>query len=83
MPGTGTVDWDGIFRALSEAGYRGLVGMESFAEVCGATAAATCTWHPLAPSSDVLLQAGLRYLKAMEAKYYGKEVGSRARQHAT
>jgi D-psicose/D-tagatose/L-ribulose 3-epimerase len=70
-PGTGTVDWDGIFRALAESGYRGTVGMESFCETSDAMRAATCVWRKLAPSSDELLRNGLEFLKAVEAKYYG------------
>ena len=29
-PGTGVVDWDGIYKALGEAKYDGIVGLESF-----------------------------------------------------
>ncbi|NIQ99310.1 MAG: sugar phosphate isomerase/epimerase, partial [Gemmatimonadales bacterium] len=47
-PGTGLVDWDGIYRALSEAGYTGAVGLESFVEVSPAMAGATCIWRRLA-----------------------------------
>lgn len=69
-PGTGTVDWDGIYRALGEANYSGVVGLESFAEVSEAMRAATCIWRTLAPSSDYLLTEGLKFLKSLEAKYY-------------
>jgi len=30
IPGTGHVDWDGVFRALSEMGYKGWLVIESF-----------------------------------------------------
>ncbi len=70
-PGTGTVDWDSIYRALADAGYTGLVGLESFESVSPAMAAATCMWRSVAESSDQLLSDGLRYLKGLEAKYYG------------
>ena len=69
-PGTGTVDWDGIYRALGESGYHGIVGLESFESVSPAMAAATCMWRSLAESSDQLLGDGLKYLKSLEAKYY-------------
>lgn len=68
-PGTGTVDWDGIYRALAESGYHGVVGLESFVESSDAMRAATCIWRPLAPSSDALLSDGLRFLKAKEAEH--------------
>lgn len=61
VPGTATVDWDGIFRALGEEGYHGLVGLESLAEVPDAMRAATCIWRRLAPSSDSLLRDGLQF----------------------
>ena len=69
-PGTGTVNWDEIYRALGEAKYSGLVGLESFSEVSDAMRAATCIWRQLAPSSDVLLTEGLKYLKGLEKEYY-------------
>lgn len=69
-PGTGTVDWDGIYRALGESNYTGIVGLESFESVSPAMAAATCMWRSLAESSDQLLGDGLKYLKDLEAKYY-------------
>ena len=69
-PGSGTVDWDAIYRALADAGYRGLVGLESFESVSPAMAAATCMWRQLEPSSDELLTKGLLYLKQLEKKYF-------------
>ena len=74
-PGTGTVDWEAIFRALADGGYGGVVGLESFSQVSDAMRAATCIWRPLAPSSDHLLAHGLAYLKEREAEAYG--VGDR------
>ncbi|MGA1999275.1 MAG: TIM barrel protein [Terriglobales bacterium] len=70
IPGRGRVDWDGIFRALGEARYEGLVGMESFPEISEAMTPATCTWRDVAPSSDILVTEGLRFLKRTAAKYY-------------
>ena len=70
IPGRGTVDWDSIYRALGEANYTGVVGLESFTEVSEAMRAATCIWRKLAPSSDVLLTEGLQYLRGLEQKWY-------------
>jgi len=70
-PGTGRVDWEAIYRALASVDYSGLVGMESFCEVSGAMAAATCMWRKMANSSDELLTKGLSFLKGLEAKHYG------------
>jgi D-psicose/D-tagatose/L-ribulose 3-epimerase len=68
IPGRGTVDWEAIMGALTDAGYDGYVGLESFAEVSDAMRAATCTWRDLAPSSDALVQEGLAYLKELERR---------------
>lgn len=73
-PGTGTVDWAAIYRALAEGGYSGVVGLESFSQVSDAMRAATCIWRPLAPSSDHLLTHGLAYLKNLEQEAYAKAV---------
>ena len=70
-PGTGRVDWEAIYRALASVNYSGLVGMESFCEVSGAMAAATCIWRKMANSSDELLAQGLSFLKGLEGKHYG------------
>lgn len=69
-PGTGVVDWEGIYRALAEAGYKGSVGLEPFVEVSPAMAGATCIWRRLAESSDQLLSDGLAYLRTIEKKHY-------------
>jgi len=71
IPGTGTVDWEGIYRALAESNYRGVVGLESFIESSDSMRAATCVWRDVALSSDVLVTEGLNYLEGMEKKYYG------------
>jgi D-psicose/D-tagatose/L-ribulose 3-epimerase len=66
IPGRGTVDWEAIMGALSDAGYDGHVGLESFAEVADAMRGATCIWRDLAPSSDELVREGLAYLRGLE-----------------
>lgn len=68
VPGTGTVDWEGIYRALKEGNYCGTVGLESFTEVSEAMRAATCIWRKLAPSSDYLLTEGLKFLHGLEER---------------
>lgn len=69
-PGTGTVDWRQIYQALADAGYAGVVGLESFSQVSDAMRAATCVWRPLAPSSDYLLENGLAYLRNLEQELF-------------
>ncbi len=69
-PGTGTVNWREIMRALAEGGYKGVVGLESFSQVSDAMRAATCIWRELAPSSDHLLVHGLDFLRTLEQEAY-------------
>lgn len=72
-PGTGTVNWEQIYRALADGGYSGVVGLESFSQVSDAMRAATCIWRPLAPSSDHLLSHGLAYLRDLERTTFGPD----------
>lgn len=71
-PGTGTVDWEAVFRGLHDGGYAGLVGLESFIEVADSMRAATCVWRKMAPSSDELLTKGLAFLKGVEKRVYAR-----------
>jgi D-psicose/D-tagatose/L-ribulose 3-epimerase len=76
IPGRGTVDWEGIYRALAESNYTGIVGLESFESPSKAMRAATCIWRQLAPSSDVLVSEGLAFLKELERRHYGRVAGA-------
>jgi len=64
-PGSGHVDWKGVFASLKSLRYRGYVCIESFGSNIKEIAAAAAIWRDLAPSSDVLAQRGLRFLKKM------------------
>lgn len=67
IPGTGHVDWDGVFQALKENGYHGRVGMEGFSDITDNMS--TWVWRKLAPSGDVFLREGVKFLRSMIAKY--------------
>lgn len=67
IPGTGTVDWDGIFKALKELDYQGYAGLENFVGL--AESMNTWVWRQLAPSGDVLLKEGVKFIRSMQAKY--------------
>jgi D-psicose/D-tagatose/L-ribulose 3-epimerase len=69
IPGTGLVDWDGIFRALGELDYTGNAALESFVEVSDNMREATCVWRDLAPSGDLLVAQGASMIRGMAAKY--------------
>ncbi len=67
IPGTGLVDWDGIFKALSEMNYQGYAALESFVDCTDNMN--TWVWRPLAESGDVLLKQGLEFIRGMQKKY--------------
>jgi len=64
IPGTGLVDWDGLFGALGALHYEGYAAMESFVDVSDDMRPATPVWRDLAPSGDDLVLAGARFLRA-------------------
>jgi D-psicose/D-tagatose/L-ribulose 3-epimerase len=63
IPGTGHVDWDGVFKALSEIGYNRWLSIEQ---------TPTAKWRQLATvsSPDILASEGLKFLKRMAQKYF-------------
>lgn len=64
LVGTGTVNWDEVFRGLADARYRGPLVLESFAAINPDLAAATCLWRPPNQTSEVLAREGLAFLRA-------------------
>ncbi len=69
VPGTGLVDWDGIFRALGELKYTGNAALESFVEVSDNMREATCVWRDLAPSGDVLVRQGASLIRDLAVRH--------------
>lgn len=67
IPGTGHVDWDGIFRALAEIDYRGNAALESFVDCTDNMN--TWVWRQLAPDGDILVREGVRFIRGMAAKH--------------
>ena len=70
VPGTGLVDWDGIFKALAEQKYDGFAALESFVDVAPGMASATCVWRDLAPSGNVLVKEGVKFIKEKIKKHF-------------
>ncbi|MFQ6098336.1 MAG: sugar phosphate isomerase/epimerase family protein, partial [Armatimonadota bacterium] len=68
-PGTGHLDWDGIFQALAEVGYDQYLVIESFVLGNEAIAKAAAIWRDIAPSGDDLARDGLAFLREMMRKY--------------
>lgn len=67
IPGTGQVDWDGIFRALAEIGYTGNAALESFVDVTDNMN--TWVWRQLAPDGDTLLKQGAEFIRKKQREY--------------
>jgi D-psicose/D-tagatose/L-ribulose 3-epimerase len=62
-PGSGHVEWAGVFTSLKAAKYNGWAVIESFGSHLPEISAAACIWRDLAASSDELAEQGLRFLR--------------------
>jgi D-psicose/D-tagatose/L-ribulose 3-epimerase len=67
IPGTGLVDWDDIFKALSEIEYKGYAALESFVDTTDNIS--TWVWRKLAPSGDLLLEQGSEFIRNKMEEY--------------
>ncbi|MGD2143371.1 MAG: sugar phosphate isomerase/epimerase family protein [Anaerolineae bacterium] len=67
--GTGTVNWDEVFRGLSDANYRGAMVVKSFPAVNPDLAAAIKLWRPPTQSSEFLAKEGLSFLREHAQKH--------------
>jgi D-psicose/D-tagatose/L-ribulose 3-epimerase len=64
-PGTGSLDWPGLARALAAIGYDGPIVLEPLPHHVEWLAVAGRIWHPPAASPDDLATDGLRFLQAL------------------
>ncbi len=64
VPGTGQVDWTGVFEALVDVGYDGNVVIESFTPEVKSIARAVCIWREIAPDQDTIARDGLSFIKS-------------------
>jgi D-psicose/D-tagatose/L-ribulose 3-epimerase len=67
IPGTGLVDWDGIFRALAEMRYEGYAALESFVDCTDNMN--TWVWRQLAPDGDTLIRQGAAFFRSLQEKH--------------
>lgn len=67
IPGTGLVDWDGIFRALGEMNYTGYAALESFVDCTDNMN--TWVWRQLAPDGDTLVREGVAFIRELQARH--------------
>lgn len=63
-PGTGHVDWKGVFSALRELRYEGWLTIESFGFALGDLSSAASIWRDLADTPDEIAWEGISFLKA-------------------
>jgi D-psicose/D-tagatose/L-ribulose 3-epimerase len=63
IPGTGHVDWPGVFQALRDINYDGWLTIESFGFALGELSAAASIWRDIAPSPESIAFEGVKFLK--------------------
>ena len=67
--GTGTVNWDEVFRGLRDAKYTGPLTLESFTSINPDIIAATKLWRAPKYTPEVFARKGLEFLKKNAADY--------------
>lgn len=65
IPGSGQVDWTGVFAALRDIKYDGWLTIESFVPAIKELAAACAIWRSFAKDGDELAREGLKFIKKM------------------
>jgi D-psicose/D-tagatose/L-ribulose 3-epimerase len=63
IPGTGHVDWQGVFQALSRLNYDAWLTIESFGFAMKDLSAAASIWRDLAPTPDDIAWQGVEFLR--------------------
>jgi D-psicose/D-tagatose/L-ribulose 3-epimerase len=70
VPGTGTIDWDDMFRTLADIKFKGRLVVESFVTLPAEIAAALSVWRPVARDRQEVLEKGVPFLRGL-AKVHG------------
>jgi D-psicose/D-tagatose/L-ribulose 3-epimerase len=76
VPGSGHVDWNGLFQALKDIGYDSWLTIESFNSGIPEIAAATAIWRDLAPAPGDIAFQGTAFLKRTWTSMGGRTHGS-------
>lgn len=63
IPGSGHVDWTGLFTGLRKIKYDGWMVIESFGFAIPEIAAAACIWRDIAPSPEAIAEQGIQFLR--------------------
>lgn len=66
-PGSGTIAWDSVAKALKDIHYDGPIVIESFTSQVKSIAKAAAIWRSFEESQDALAQNGLSFLKRLLA----------------
>ena len=67
-PGSGHVDWPGVFQAIKDTGYDRWMTIESFNAHIPELSAATAIWRDLAASMDDIAIDGTRFIRDLWAR---------------
>lgn len=67
--GTGTINWDDIFRGLRDGNYKGPLVLESFSANNPELIAAIRLWRPPNKTPEFLAREGLRFLRSKAEEY--------------
>lgn len=65
VPGTGTIDWNDVYRGLAESGFKGRLVVESFVTLPPEIAAALSVWRPVAKDRHEILARGVPFLRGL------------------
>ena len=66
-PGSGHVDWNGVFAALEQLRYDGWLTIESFGFTVGELCSAASIWRDLAQTPEDIAWQGIDFLKSYSA----------------
>jgi D-psicose/D-tagatose/L-ribulose 3-epimerase len=69
FPGTGTINWDEVFRGLADASYQGPLTYESFVNVSPDLMAATKIWRAPQTDSDTMAIKALAFMTDYARRY--------------
>ena len=64
IPGSGHVEWPGVFQALRDLKYDGWLTIESFGFNIGDISAAAAIWRDIEKTPDSIAFEGIKFLKA-------------------
>ena len=65
VPGTGTIDWNEVYRALADTQFKGKLVVESFVALPPEIAGALCVWRPVARDRQEVLEKGVPFLRGL------------------